>query len=98
MTAKEILKQNQEQAFYNQNSDYRIKSMQEYARLKCQELLLIVAEKAELGIKTEGLEKIVMKTYKTYSQGGHGEPSWCTKIYIDKDSILNAVDLDSFCS
>lgn len=48
MTIEEILQINQSQAYYNQNSDYRIKSMKDYAKLKCQELLEIVAEKAKI--------------------------------------------------
>lgn len=48
------------------------KSMQEYAKQKCQELLLIVAEKAD--------EAHV---------GG-----WD----LDREEVLNAVDLEEFCS
>lgn len=43
----------------------------EYARLKCEELIKIVAEKAEV------------------------EHDWNTS-YVDRDSILNAVDLNEF--
>jgi hypothetical protein len=50
-----------------------VRAMQEYARLKCEELLEIVAEKAEV--------------YR--SEGGY--ENW-----VDKDSVLNAVDLDEF--
>lgn len=50
------------------------KAMKEYAKLKCQELLLVVAEKAEISYNKFGEE------------------------YVDKDSILNAVDLEKFCS
>jgi hypothetical protein len=53
-------------------------AMKEYAKLKCQELLEIVAEKAEV------------KDFYILS-----EP-FC-KI-VDIDSILNAVDLEKFCS
>lgn len=49
------------------------KVMKEYTRLKCKELLKIVAEKAENGF--------------THSFGYSFE---------DKDSILNAVDLNEF--
>ena len=52
------------------------KLMQEYAKLKCQELLEIVAEKAEVK------EYFELNYEWTYT--------------VDKDSILNAVDLDSF--
>jgi hypothetical protein len=53
--------------------------MNEYAKEKCQELLEIVAEKAET--KTVGFPGLNTKT--------------CA---VDRDSILNAVDLDSFIS
>jgi hypothetical protein len=56
-----------------------VKSMNEYAKEKCQELLEIVAEKAET--KTVGFPGLNTKT--------------CA---VDRDSILNAVDLDSFIS
>ena len=49
--------------------------MQEYAKIKCQELLEIVAEKEK--IKYEMYEEIAIP-------------------YVVKDSILNAIDLDSF--
>lgn len=51
-----------------------VKSMQEYAELKCKELLEIVAEKADVNILG----------YNDYE--------------VDKDSILNAIDLETFCS
>ena len=57
------------------------KAMQEYAKQKCQELLLLVAEKAKI------------KENRSMSNGYD-----YTERYVDKDSILNAVDLDSFCS
>jgi len=53
-----------------------VKSMQEYAKIKCQELLEIVAEKANI---------------KTENSGGINEI-----LVVDKDSILNAVDLETF--
>jgi hypothetical protein len=56
-----------------------VKSMNEYVKEKCKELLEIVAEKAET--KTVGFPGLNTKT--------------CT---VDRDSILNAVDLDSFIS
>ena len=53
------------------NYDNIIDLMQEYARLKCKDLLEIVAEKAKVEEKWEDY-------------------------YVNKDSILNAVDLNSF--
>jgi hypothetical protein len=57
-----------------------VKSMQEYAKEKCKELLEILIEKAEVKTVTipNGLN---IKT--------------CA---VNRDSILNAVDLDSFIS
>lgn len=46
-------------------------AIKEYSKLKCQELLEIVAEKAKV------------------------EEVW-NNYYVNKDSILNAVDLDKF--
>ena len=54
-------------------------AMQEYAKLKCQELLGIVVEKAL--VKTVDIPSgLKIKT-----------------TVVDEDSILNAVDLESFC-
>ena len=56
-------------------------AMKEYARLKCEELLKIVAEKAQ--------------TKELFVNGSNG--GWYDKVgYVDKDSILNAVDLNEF--
>lgn len=54
-----------------------------FATLKCQELLKIVAEKAKSEIKYE------------YS-GNTGSEYLDEWAVVDKDSILNAVDLDKF--
>ena len=59
------------------NMQYCVESMQEYATMKCKELLEIVAEKATVKTKYKGLLN--------------------NSIFIDKDSILNTVDLESFC-
>ena len=67
------------------------KAMQEYARLKCQELLLLVAEKAN--IRHTFTSAIDGKTTHSYDKIFSAENSMFT---IDKDYILNAVDLDSF--
>lgn len=60
-----------------------VKSMKEYAKLKCEELLAIVADKAKAEIKYE------------YS-GNTGSEYLDEWAVIDKDSILNAVDLNDF--
>jgi len=55
-----------------------VELMQEYAKLKCKELLEIVVEKAKASI--------------------HFTPGQVARAIVDKDSILNAVDLETFCS
>lgn len=84
MTAEDCLQESLKIShFYNDKyermccfSDDVQVAMQEYAKLKCQELLEIVVDKA-----------------KTKKNGNSG--SWFDAS-IDKDSILNCVDLGSF--
>lgn len=64
-------------------------AMKEYTRLKCQELLEIVAEKAKVGSdwKYKGGDSNILGNYTK------------TLVYkVNKNSILNAVDLEKFCS
>ena len=81
MTAKEVIMDGNEgykfiDVIDNLTENDILDCMHEFAKQKCQELLLIVAEKAE--IEWDGMND-------------------CTDIaHIDKDSIFNAVDLDSF--
>lgn len=77
MTAREtIMEGNEGMAFRdvidNLYDDVILILMKSYAKEKCQELLEIVAEKAEISFNRFGEE------------------------YVDKDSILKAVDLDEF--
>lgn len=62
-------------------------AMKEYSRLKCKELLKIVAEKA----------KIIDEDNDTYEQP---HVFYCKgeeyKTWVDTNSILNAVDLNEF--
>lgn len=60
-------------------------ALKEFAKIKCQELLEIVAEKAKAEIKYEC----------SGNTGGEYLDEWAV---VDKDSILNAVDLEKFCS
>ncbi len=64
--------------YANENMQY-VDAFQRFAQLKCEELLEIVAEKAEVKTVTipSGLN---IKT--------------CV---VDKDSILNCVNLENFC-
>lgn len=73
MTAEEYLESKEPNTFIVPEE-----FLQEYAKIKCQELLEIVAEKAE--IKTVNIPSgLNIKT--------------CV---VDKNSILNAVDLETF--
>lgn len=81
MTAEEI-----RIAFYNDGDSRAYDQdefylMKKYAKLKCQELLEIVAEEAQIKQEIEYI----------HSSVGYGSVH-----VIDKDSILNAVDLDEF--
>lgn len=77
MTAEEFWKNNL-MFSGSGNVDYEFSEvLREFAKLKCQELLEIVAEKAE--------------TKKEYL-----DPFLKPDIIIDKNSILNAVDLNEF--
>ena len=83
MTAEQYLLDNIEEVFgkHGDTSQFEevAEAMKEYARIKCQELLEIVAEKAE--VKTVSIPNgLNIKT--------------CV---VDRDSILNAVDLEKFC-
>lgn len=66
------------------------KAMADFARYKCKELLEIVIEKAKVEnecypIIPNSIESIIY----THNEGS---------FFINKDSILNAVDLETFCS
>lgn len=63
------------------------KAMKEYTKLKCQELLLLVAEKVRI-IEDGDVDN----PYEEYFLDLGGS------LRVDKDSILNAVDLETFCS
>ena len=87
MRAEEVLKKQKRLGlhdFYYEDEEI-IVSMREYAKLKCQELLEIVAEKAKM--IEDGDEQ-----YEEYYLDLGGS------LRIDKDSILSAVDLEKFCS
>jgi len=89
MTAEDFLQEHLEISyFYNDKYDKMCclsndvqKAMKEYAKLKCQELLLLVAEKAKVTTIWEGT---IGSEYVDYD--------------VDRDSIINAVDLETFCS
>lgn len=59
-----------------------ILAIQEYAKLKCKELLEIVAEKS-----------LIKDIYPKYTLDKYGDIMYFA---IDKDSILNVINLDEF--
>lgn len=88
MTANEYLKSKEPNTFVVPEE-----FLQEYAKIKCKELLEIVAEKAKM---VETYYNHVDKKYVTeiiQEKEFKGEQEI---IFIDKDSIFNAVDLDEF--
>jgi len=54
-SAEEILKHNESNAYYDQNSEYRIKSMIEFAKLHVTEALKQASENAESYIQGESM-------------------------------------------
>lgn len=81
MTAREVLWKELPHNSSVENENTIINKMKEYAKEKCQELLKIVAEKAE--------------TKELFVNGSDG--GWYDKVgKVNKDSILNAVNLDEF--
>ena len=93
MRAEQYLLDNRVEVFgeYGDTSQMEefAKAMKEYTRIKCQELLEIVAEKAKVGSdwKYKGGDSNILGNYTK------------TLVYkVNKNSILNAVDLEKFCS
>ena len=90
MTAEKLLK-NKYKLEGNRGElriDQIIMFMQEYAKIKCKELLEIVAEKAKVIQYSAYIDMPPEKEIR-------GENF---VIQVDKDSVLNAVDLEDFCS
>ena len=90
MTAEELSNVFREPGFDIDNKIQQklvLGAMKSYAKIKCQELLLLVAEKARI-IEDGDVDN----PYEEYflDLGGF--------LRVDKDSILNAVDLEKFCS
>ena len=80
MTAKEFL---EEREMYNPDIEDVVLG---YTKLKCQELLLLVAEKARI-IEDGDVDN----PYEEYFLDLGGS------LRVDKDSILNVIDLEKFC-
>jgi hypothetical protein len=92
MTAREAIMEGNEGYRFRDvidslDEDIILMCMKEYAKEKCQELLEIVSEKAKTGYKTE---------YTGGTPNILGSYSKKISTCVDKDSILNAVDLDEF--
>ena len=90
MTAEQYLLDNIEEVFgkHGDTSQFEevAEAMKEYARMKCQELLLLVAEKVRIIEDGD-----INNPYEEYFLDLGGS------LRVDKDSILNAVDLEKFC-
>lgn len=82
MTAKEFL---EEREMYNPDIEDVVL---EYTKLKCQELLEIVAKKAKIADEDND---VYQQPHIFYCKGEE------YKTWVDKDSIINAVDLEKFC-
>ena len=92
MTAEEILEKKSGEAYEFSHDcvvipvDY----VKEYTRLKCKELLEIVAEKALIEEVYQSLDGNI-KSRLSYAFGGE-----YTEYNVNTDSILNAIDLKEF--
>ena len=90
MTRKEVLKEwlsQTDQTNFKEGHYFVIEeAMKEYTRLKCQELLLLVAEKVRIIEDGD-----INNPYEEYFLDLGGS------LRVDKDSILNVIDLEKFC-
>lgn len=96
MTVEELFVKHFNRQYMNVTEEMIKNYAREYAKLKCQELLLLVAEKAEIGIK----KKSNYGTYRKWQKVKEDEVDlfeYQVQYFVDKDSILNAVDLEKFC-
>ena len=91
MKTKEYFnKWNLEHYFQSGNEHQLLSLMNDYAKEKCQELLLLVADKAEVEqtVYFSGKDNtLIEKVFYTESDG---------HFKVNTDSILNAVNLDEF--
>ena len=72
------------------------KAMKEYARLKCEELLKIVAEKAEVKVEKKSQYEKNRKWEKVKEDEEFDLFDYEMRTSVNKDSILNAIDLNEF--
>lgn len=78
---------------YHQAEEAVLDAMNEFAKLKCQELLSLVAEKAKIKRKTKSL----VDGYLKITNQKDDELEAIRIFYsVDKESIINCVDLDEF--
>jgi hypothetical protein len=71
-------------------------AMKEYARLKCEELLKIVAENAQIKVEKKSQYGKSRKWQKVKENEEFGLFDYEMRTSVDKSSILNAVDLNEF--
>lgn len=74
------------------------KMMKEYTKIKCEELLEIVSEKASISCKKKSQFGKYRKWQKVKDDEEIDLFSYEVQYSVNKDSILNAVDLEKFCS
>ena len=97
MTAEEILKEwliQTDQTNLKEGHYFVIEqAMKEFAELKCKELLQIVAEKSKVKIE----KSTPYKKYESVkTEENFNMYEYKTKVSVDRNSILNAVDLKEF--
>ena len=101
-TAKQFIHRKQQEHFkkfgvYADTNSKIAEFMLEFTRIKCQDLLEIVADKAEIGMK----KKSNYGSHRKWQKVKEGEVdlfAFEVQYFVDKDSILKAVDLEKFCS
>lgn len=98
MTAEEILESYRNKNDWSITDKDTVKAMKEYAYLKCQELLQIVAKKAELKVQKKSQCGKNKKWSKVKEDEELNMFDYQIGYSVDKNSILNAVDLETFCS
>jgi hypothetical protein len=94
MTAEELFGKHFNGLYYDDITSEMIEDYaKEFAKVKCEELLEIVAEKVEL---METYYNWTSNTYVTKRLEEKEFRNGNDVMFIDKDSIFNAVDLDEF--
>lgn len=97
MTAEEFYKKWSLENYYESNNHSDLISvMKEYAEIKCKELLEIVAEKAKIKVEKKSQYGKYRKWQKVKDDEEFDLFDYEMRNSVDKNSILNAVDLKEF--